>query len=176
MILQKFVLRGGVAMERGLHFVQLHLKRSGWQLIYNDGMDICNISRNNTFFVMSTIFQYVPICSSTAWPVQSNSKKARGSTSSWTCSNSRLQSSQRWVWMIILVWWYCEGWLWEDDQVDEDDHIGLMISRRVIMKRWSAGWRVDPAGWSCDHGWIRLHRGTTSQYHTQGKMTYTLGQ
>ena len=110
MILQKFVLRGGVAMERGLHFVQLHLKRSGWQLIYNDGMDICNISRNNTLFVMITIFQYVPICSSTAWPVQSNSKKARGSTSSWTCSNSRLQNSQRWVWMIILVWWYCEEW------------------------------------------------------------------
>ena len=103
MILQKFVLRGGVAMERGLHFVQLHLKRSGWQLIYNDGMDICNISRNNTFFVMSTIFQYVPICSSTAWPVQSNSKKARGSTSSWTCSNSRLQSSLRWIGMAIEV-------------------------------------------------------------------------
>ena len=37
-------------------------------------------------------------------------------------------------------------------KVGVDDHIGLMILRRVIMKRSSVGWRVDPAGWSCDHG------------------------
>ena len=166
MILQKFVLRGGVAMERGLHSLQLHLKRSGWFLIFNDGMDICNISRNNTLFVMITIFQYVPICSSTAWPVQSNSKKARGSTSSWTCSNWRLQSSQRWVWMIILVWWYREEWLWKDDpQVGEwTPQEGLVITDEyaftegrppniTLRVRWPILWVSKQSIWSGPHSY-----------------------
>ena len=124
MILQKLILRGGVTLERGLHSLQLHLKRAGWQLIYNYGF------ATFFYFMKKTIFQYVAICSSTAWPARSNSKKARGSTSSWTCSNSRLQNSQRWVWMIILVWWYCEEWLWKDDpQVGEwTPQDGLVIT------------------------------------------------